>query len=100
MVIAYAIIVGFLAKELVVSAVVTATGALSPQEAFRLIGLTTPSAIALALFVALYIPCAPTIATIYSETRNIRYVLVSIALMLITAYLLAIFAYSVAVLLV
>jgi len=99
-IIAYAIIVGFLAKELVVSAVVTATGALSPQEAFRLIGLTTPSAIALALFVALYIPCAPTIATIYSETRNIRYVLVSIALMLITAYLLAIFAYSVAVLLV
>ncbi|MEM4490313.1 MAG: ferrous iron transport protein B [Desulfurococcaceae archaeon] len=98
-IVAYAVILGFLAKELVISAIITTTRALSFEEAFRYIGLSTPSAVALSLFIALYIPCAPTIMAIYSETRSLKYALTSLVLMLTTAYLLAVFSYTIAMLL-
>ena len=97
---AYAVLVGFLAKELVISAVVTATGTLSPRESFSLLGLSEPSAVAFALFVALYIPCAATVATVYSETKSLKYAAISVALMLTVAYVLGTLAYNIASLLV
>lgn len=98
-IIAYAVVLGFLAKELVVSAIITATKTLSFEEAFKLIGLTTPSAVALSLFIAFYIPCAPAVIAIYGETRSIKYTLTSTILMLAAAYLLAVFSHAVATLL-
>jgi len=96
---AYALVLGFLAKELVVSAVTTATGALTPQEAFRAIGLSQASAVAFALFVTLYVPCAATIAAVYSEAKNPKFALASIALMVATAFSLGALAYQLALLL-
>ncbi len=96
---AYAVIVGFLAKELVISAIVTATSALSPKEAIEVLGLTTQSAVSLALFVTLYVPCLATLATIYSETRSVKYTLASLVVMLVTAYIYAAIAYAIGTLL-
>lgn len=93
---AYALITGFLAKELVISALMTATGASSIQEAVSSLGLTAPSLIALALFIALYVPCLATLATIYMESRNARYAVITIILMIATAFVLGALAYLLA----
>jgi ferrous iron transport protein B len=92
----YAVIMGFLAKELVLSTIVTATGASDPIEAFKTLGLSTPSAISLALFISLYIPCLATVATIHGETRSWKYTILSIILMLIVAYSLGVLAFHIA----
>jgi ferrous iron transport protein B len=95
----YAVIMGFLAKELVVSAIVTATSSISFEEAFQKLGLSIPSAIAFTLFITLYIPCLATLATIYSESKSFKYVLLSVIVMISTAYLVALLSYLVALML-
>jgi len=95
----YAIIMGFLAKELVVSAIVTVTSSISFEEAFQKLGLSIPSAIAFTLFITLYIPCLATLATIYSESKSFKYVLLSVIVMISTAYLVALLSYLVALML-
>jgi ferrous iron transport protein B len=93
---AYALITGFLAKELVISALMITTGASSIQEAVSSLGLTAPSLIALALFIALYVPCLPTLAAIYMESRKARYTVITVILMIATAYVLGALAYLLA----
>jgi ferrous iron transport protein B len=95
-IVAYALIIGFLAKELVIAALMTATGALFIQEAVSSLGLTAPSLIALALFIALYVPCLATLATIYMESKNARYAVITIILMIAMAYVLGALAYLLA----
>ena len=74
----------------------TATGASSIQEAVSNLGLTAPSLIALALFIALYVPCLPTLAAIYMESRKARYAVITSILMIATAFVLGALAYLLA----
>ena len=92
----YALITGFLAKELVISALMTATGASSIQEAVSSLGLTAPSLIALALFTTLYVPCLATLAVVYMESKRAKYAIIATILMIATAYVLGALAYLLA----
>ncbi len=93
---AYALIIGFLAKELIISAFMIASGSTSLNEALTVIGASKPSIVALALFITLYVPCLATVATIYNETKSLKYTLTSIALMLLVAYALGALTYTLA----
>ncbi|MCY0867668.1 MAG: ferrous iron transport protein B [Desulfurococcus sp.] len=84
-----AVIVGFIAKELVVSAMLIATGSDTMRDAMALIGLSDPQLLSLAVFVTLYVPCLATIATIYSETRSLKWTLLAVAISLSVAYVFA-----------
>ncbi len=89
------LIVGFFAKELVLSTLVILTpGAQSPLTALSNISLTIPQALALMLFIALYIPCLPTAITIYNETRKKIYFVSVILLTIITAFLVSFIVYK------
>jgi len=89
------LIVGFFAKELVLSTLVILTpGAQSPLTALSNITLTTPQALALMLFIALYIPCLPTAITIYNETRKKSYFVSIILLTIVTAFFVSFVVYK------
>ncbi len=94
--IAYALIIGFLAKEAVVGTLAVLTGASGAGEALEKMGLNDPQIAGLTMFSVLYVPCLATIAVIYSETRSIKYALITIALMLSIAYIAAILTYYLA----
>jgi len=86
---------GFLAKEIFIAVLVMVTGTGSIREALTTIGISGSSIIALAIFVTLYVPCLATLATIYSETRSLKFTIKVVVLMLIVAYVSAVLAYTV-----
>lgn len=92
--IVYALLAGFLAKELFLTSLLTVTGATSFREAVEVLGLSGPSLASIALFTALYVPCIATLATIYLETRRLKYVAISTALMLTAAYAITALVYT------
>lgn len=83
----FALIAGFLAKELFLSALVVATGNPNPVEALTELGLSTVALAALMIFIALYTPCLATVAVIRSESRSGRVALVAVLLALLSAYI-------------
>ncbi len=93
--IAYALIIGFLAKEAVVSTLAILAGTSSASEAIKVIGLNDPQIAGLTMFSVLYVPCLATLAVIYSETRNLKLTLIAIAIMVSVAYLVSLLTYSI-----
>ncbi|MET1159550.1 MAG: ferrous iron transport protein B [Thermoprotei archaeon] len=94
-IVALALLMGFIAKEVVVSTLIVATGASSAREAIISLGLTDAQVTSIALFTVLYVPCLATIAVIYSETRSIKYTLLAVAIMMSIGYLAMITTYYV-----
>ncbi len=86
-IIMFALMIGFIAKESVLSALTIITGADTGSEALRLLGLTDPQIAAITVFTILYVPCMATLAVIYSETRSWKITFAAIALMLSVAYI-------------
>ncbi len=82
-----ALIAGFIAKEIFLSALVVATGNPNPVEALANLNLGTPELVALMAFITLYTPCLATVAVIRAESRSTRTALIAVALALITAYI-------------
>ncbi len=93
-IIAFALLIGFIAKEAVVETLTILTGTSSAQQALILLGLTASQLAALTVFVVLYVPCIATIAVIYSESRSVRHTLATIALMLGIAYVAMLITYG------
>jgi len=84
------LIFGFIAKEAVIQslAIVYAVGGIGLETA--LLGSMTPlSAVALMVFVLLYIPCLATIAAIKKETGSWKWTGFSVAYQLVLAYIVA-----------
>jgi ferrous iron transport protein B len=96
---AFAFLIGFVAKESVLSALTITTGKATPMEALRSLGMTPPQLAAVTIFMILYVPCMATIAVMYSETRSWKIVLASVGLMLSIAYLGMILTYLLGILL-
>ncbi|MEM0326031.1 MAG: ferrous iron transport protein B [Desulfurococcaceae archaeon] len=92
-IVAYALMVGFLAKELFLTSILTVTGANSYVEAFSALGLSRASLATIAVFVALYVPCIATLATVYLETKRVKQALSVVLLMLATAYVISLAVY-------
>lgn len=95
-----ALIVSFLAKELAVSSMIVMYGASNIESLTPIIQtqFSPASALSFMVFVLLYIPCLATVGAIYSETKNIKYVIYSILISLSTGYLLSFITYHVALL--
>lgn len=96
----FGLITGFVAKETVVSTLLITTDSSSVREAIDKIGLTDPQIVSYTLFTILYIPCLATLAVIHSETRCLKYTLLAILIMFITAYTIMILSYNLLLLLI
>ncbi len=98
-IIAFALIIGFVAKESVISALTITTGADTARDALRLLKLTDVQIASITVFMILYVPCMATLAVMLSETRSWKIVLASIGIMLSIAYVGMLFTYMIGLLL-
>lgn len=89
----FAILMGFLAKELIISALAISFGTPNPSEILLHLALTPAQAIALIIFIAFYTPCVATLSALYNEIRSYRLLLISVAFQLLVAYSLALLSY-------
>ena len=80
--IAIALVVGFVAKELVVSTLLVVTGASTIGEIREALNLGFVQVAALSVFVTLYVPCLATVVTIYAETRSAKWTILSVIILL------------------
>ncbi|MFN3699443.1 MAG: nucleoside recognition domain-containing protein, partial [Dictyoglomus sp.] len=86
------LISGFIAKEASLSTLGAIYGASGNKLGEILLGNITPiTAFTFIVFQLLYIPCAATVATIYKETRSIKWTLFSIFYSLSYAYIFTLF---------
>ncbi|MBI0583712.1 MAG: ferrous iron transport protein B [Methanomassiliicoccus sp.] len=86
--IAVALVFGFLAKEVVVASLGVLFAAEDEDALTEAIGdsMTAPAALGLMSFVLLYTPCLAALATIWKETRSVRWTAFSVAYSLVLAY--------------
>ncbi len=87
--IGFAILMGFFAKELIISSLAVSFGTADLAYISAQLGLSAPQALALIVFVAFYTPCVATISAMQAEVRNLRLLALSIAFQLIVAWTLA-----------
>ncbi|MCS7129897.1 MAG: ferrous iron transport protein B [Archaeoglobaceae archaeon] len=87
--IGFALLMGFFAKELVISSLAISFGTADLMRISAELSLTIPEATALIFFIAFYTPCAATVSALFAEIRNYKLVLFSIITQLLIAYLLA-----------
>ncbi len=85
--------VGFVAKEGLLITFSSVTGVSDPVEALRVIGLTPLKGVSMALAMSYYVPCMATVAALITELRVGRYVLLTILMELMIAFVLAATAY-------
>ncbi|MFC1859387.1 nucleoside recognition domain-containing protein, partial [Thermodesulfobacteriota bacterium] len=95
-----ALVTGFVAKEIVVStlgvlfAVEEGAESEALQQALKTSAMTPVSALAMMLFVLLYIPCIVTITTIRRETNSRKWTAFSIAYSTMLAWVVAFCVYQ------
>jgi len=95
-----ALVSGFVAKEIVVStlgvlhAADNAHNEFSLQKALRSSDMTPLSALAMMVFVLLYLPCLATIAAIRRETGSVKWMMLGIGYNTAVAWLLAFVVYQ------
>lgn len=94
-----ALLMGFIAKEVVVSTLLIATGADRVREAVNYIGLNDPQITGLTVFSILYVPCLATLAVMLGELRSLKYTLLAIIIMMSIAYIAMIATYYIGILL-
>ncbi|MEO3992763.1 MAG: ferrous iron transport protein B [Desulfurococcaceae archaeon TW002] len=90
--IGYALIYGFIAKEGLIASVSQLTG-LAEEEALRSLGLNVAQGVSLLIFVMFYIPCMATVATIYQESKSLRFTLYVTMYLIIVALIISLVAY-------
>ena len=94
-VLAFALLIGFMAKEAVIGSITVITGTDTVREAFALLGLTDTEIAALTVFTILYVPCMATLAVMYFETRSWKQTLLALALMMLIAYIGMLITYAI-----
>jgi ferrous iron transport protein B len=90
---AFALFNGFIAKEALVETIALMQGTEDPAKALRSIGWTLPQAMAVLVFMMLYVPCLATVAVMYQETRSWKLVLAAIAYMFAVATIVSLITY-------
>ncbi len=81
--------VGFFAKEGFLITFSSIAGVADPVQAIRIVGITPLKAVSMALAMNYYVPCLATVAALFSELRIGKYVLLTIALEIVLALMLA-----------
>lgn len=85
------LIVGFLAKELILSSMMVIYGG----EALVATAFTGLSAFSFMVFSLLYLPCLATVGTIHQETKSIRFTLLSLLFNFGVAFIVSLLVYQV-----
>ncbi|MEM4472665.1 MAG: ferrous iron transport protein B [Archaeoglobaceae archaeon] len=91
----FALLVGFIAKEMIISSLAISFGTSNIFEILSQLGLSMAQAFALIIFISFYTPCIATLAAIYYEIRNLKILLISIVFQLLFAYFLTIVTYTI-----
>lgn len=78
-ILAFAMVSGLLAKEVVVLSIATFTQSSDPLEALASLALSRGQALSLMVLFSTYMPCAATVATLYRETRSVNFTLRALA---------------------
>ncbi|MEM1643843.1 MAG: ferrous iron transport protein B [Desulfurococcaceae archaeon] len=94
--IGFALIIGFFAKEAVLSSIAIITAEEVPAKALNILGVNDAQLVFLTIFTMLYVPCIATLATIYNESKSLKIALSSIVLMMVIAYAISMLAYAIA----
>ncbi|MEB3692455.1 MAG: ferrous iron transport protein B [Caldisphaeraceae archaeon] len=85
-----ALLSGVMAKEIVIESLAIAFSTDNPIVAIRALHLTIPQTLSILTFIMLYVPCIATLAVIYSETKNLKFVFLNlfteISLALVASY--------------
>lgn len=92
-VLVFALLMGFIAKELFISSLIMISGLNTLGEVFTAIGLSPASIVAISVLVTLYVPCLATLVAIYSESRSLKVALEVALIMLTVAYIVSVVIY-------
>jgi ferrous iron transport protein B len=86
---AVALLFGFIAKEIVLGGLAVIYGQADPAALSRAIAsdVSLPQAVSFLLFTLLYTPCLSTVAVIRSESKSLRFTLLSVGWSLLLAWL-------------
>lgn len=93
-IVGYALIYGFIAKEGLVASVSQLTG-LAEEEALGSLGLSISQGVSLLVFMMFYVPCMATVATIYQESKSLKFTLGVTAYLILVALTISLLAYRV-----
>ena len=90
----FALINGFVAKEVVLSSIqMLYAGAVNPEAAISALGLNAAQLIAVVVYIMLYVPCMATLAVMYQESKSLKLTLVGLIYMMTVAYVLSLATY-------
>ncbi len=89
----FALVNGFVAKEIVLDSLSVLYGGANPVNAIRALHLTCAQGLAMLAFITLYLPCLATLAVMYQESRSLRKTIASLAYMMVLAYVVAVATY-------
>ena len=90
----FALINGFVAKEVVLSSIqMLYGGAVNPEAAIRALGLNIAQLLAILVYIMLYVPCMATLAVMYQESKSAKLTLGGLIYMLVVAYVLSLITY-------
>ncbi|MEM4481368.1 MAG: ferrous iron transport protein B [Desulfurococcaceae archaeon] len=92
--IVFALIMGFIAKELFVSSLIGVSGLYTLRDVFKAVELSPASTVAISLLVTLYVPCLATLIAIYSESKSLKLVIEVALAMLVVAYATSLVIYN------
>lgn len=92
-IIPFALIFGWIAKEIFITSIVIATGKISPIEAVASLTLTPLQSYALLVLVMFYSPCLAAFVTIFSETRSFKLTVFSVIVSLLIGFTASISVY-------
>ncbi|MCX8189176.1 MAG: ferrous iron transport protein B [Nitrososphaeria archaeon] len=85
-IIPFALMFGWVAKEIFITAIVVATGKINPIEAVASLSLTPLQSYALLILVMFYSPCLAAFVTVFNETRSFRLTLFSAIVSLLIGF--------------
>jgi len=84
----FALINGFVAKEVVLSSIQMLYGQrVDPVGAIKSLGLTSAQMTAILVFIMLYVPCMATLAVMYQESKSVKLTFAAIGYMISVAYI-------------
>ncbi len=92
--IGFALIHGFIAKEALIESITLLQGVDSSREALLSLGLTPSQALAILVYMMLYVPCLATIAVMYQELKNAKLTILAVVYMLVVATILSVIIYG------
>jgi len=97
-VVAFALLTGLVAKEMMLSSLAMIEGSADPIAALKALNLVRSQALALTVLSTIYMPCIATIAEMYRELGSVKATLLATLYMLATAFIVGYTVYLLATL--